>query len=176
VLRVATIDGVQPIALRELNESMTKLLAGSDQMTLKAMGGVRTAAEILNMLPGSVENEAVESVREVDPELAQAILDEMFKFEDLIELDDRAVQMVLREVQSEALVVALKGADQGLRDKIFKNMSQRAAEQLRDDLESKGPVKLSEVELQQKDIIKIVRRLSEEGQIAMGGKGDDAFV
>lgn len=175
-LRIATLDGVQPAALRELNEAMSKLFAGSDQLSRKPLGGVRMVAEILNMLPGSVENETVESVREVDADLAQKILDEMLKFEDLQKLDDKAIQSVLREVQGDSLVIALKGADTALRDRIFKNMSQRAAEQMREDLETKGPVKLSEVEAQQKEVIKIVRRLAEEGQIAIGGKGDDQFV
>lgn len=175
-LRIATLDGVQPTALRELNEAMSKLFAGSDQLARKPLGGVRMVAEILNMLPGAVETETVESVREVDADLAQKILDEMLKFEDLQKLDDKAIQSVLREVQGDSLVIALKGADAALRERIFKNMSQRAAEQMREDLETKGPVKLSEVEAQQKEVIKIVRRLAEEGQIAIGGKGDDQFV
>jgi flagellar motor switch protein FliG len=176
VLRLATLDGIQPNALRELNESLQKLLQGSDQIKKKTLGGVRTAAQMLNLLPAAMESEAVESIREFDPELAQKIQDEMFKFEDLLELDDRSVQLVLREVQTEALIVALKGADAALREKIFKNMSQRAAEQLREDLETKGPVRLSEVESQQKEMLKVVRRLSEEGQIALGGKGEDQFI
>jgi flagellar motor switch protein FliG len=100
----------------------------------------------------------------------------MFVFEDLLQLDDRGIQTVLREVQSESLIVSLKGCSQELRDKIFKNMSSRAAEMLREDLEAKGPVKLSEVEKEQKEILVIVRRLADEGQVAMGGKGDDAYV
>ncbi len=175
-LRIATLDGVQPIALRELNEAMAKLFSGNDNLSRKPLGGVRMVAEILNMLPGAVETETVDSVREVDADLAQKILDEMLKFEDLQKLDDKAIQSVLREVQGDSLVLALKGADATLREKIFKNMSQRAAEQMREDLESRGPVKLSEVEGQQKEIIKIVRRLAEEGTIAIGGKGDDQFV
>lgn len=116
-------------------------------------------------------------IRAHDAELAQKIQDEMFKFEDLLAIDDKGVQQILREVQGDALVLSLKGADQALRDKIFKNMSQRAAEQLREDLETRGPVRLSEVETQQKEILKIVRRLAEEGTIQMGSKGgDDAFV
>jgi len=176
VLRVATLDSVQPIAMRELNEAMLKLLAGSEQFSRKPLGGVRTAAEMLNLLPGAMEAETVETVRQEDSDLAQKILDEMFKFEDLNELDDKSIQLILREVQGDSLILALKAADQSLREKIFRNMSARAAEQMKEDLESRGPVKLSEVEAQQKEIIKVVRRLSEEGQIVMGGKGDDAFV
>ena len=100
----------------------------------------------------------------------------MFVFDNLIDIDDRGIQLILREVQSESLIVALKGASEELREKIFRNMSSRAAEMLRDDLESKGPVRLSEVEGEQKEILKLVRRLADEGQLALGGKGDDAFV
>jgi flagellar motor switch protein FliG len=115
-------------------------------------------------------------VREHDADLAQKILDEMFVFENVAELEDRALQLVLREVQTEALVVALKGANEALREKVFANMSQRAAETLREDLESRGPVKVSEVEAQQKEILKIVRRLADEGEIALGSKGEEAYV
>ncbi len=177
VLRIATLDGVQPTALRELNDALTRMLAGSTTVKKAAMGGVRHAAEILNFVGSAAETAIVDNVREYDPDLAQKILDEMFVFENLLDIDDRGIQTILREVQSDSLVVALKGAPPELRDKIFNNMSSRAAEMLREDLESKGPVRLSEVEAEQKEILKIVRRLSEEGQIMLGGKGgDDAFV
>jgi flagellar motor switch protein FliG len=177
VLRIATLDGIQPNALRELNEALAKLLTGgSENLKKTAMGGARVAAEILNFAGTKNESSIIEAVRAHDADLAQKILDEMFVFDDLIDIDDKGLQLLLREVQSEQLVVALKGANEELRDKIFKNMSQRAAEMLKDDLESKGPVKVSEVEAQQKELLKIVRRLVEEGQIALGGKGDDAYV
>jgi flagellar motor switch protein FliG len=176
VLRIATLDGIQPNALRELNDVLGKLLSGTDTMKKSALGGVRTAAEILNFLGTTQETAVIEAVREFDADLAQKILDEMFVFENLLDVDDRGIQALLREVQSESLIVALKGANQELRDKIFKNMSQRAAEMLRDDLEAKGPVRVSEVEAEQKEILKIVRRMAEEGQIVLGGKGDDLFV
>lgn len=176
VLRVATMDGIQPSALKELNEVLGKVLSGSDNIKKSALGGVRAAAEMLNFLGTTQETAVIEAVREFDAELAQKILDEMFVFDDLVEIDDKGIQLVLREVQSESLVVALKGTSDELKEKIFANMSQRAAEMLRDDLESKGPVKVSEVEAEQKEILKIVRRLSEEGQIALGGSGDEAYV
>lgn len=177
LLRIATLDGVQPIALRELNDAMTRILAGAAANTKKAaMGGIRHAAEILNFVGQTVETTIVDNVREYDPELAQKILDEMFVFENLLDIDDRGIQLLLREVQSDALIIALKGASPELREKIFKNMSQRAAEMLREDLDSKGPVRLSEVEAQQKEILKIARRLSEEGQLQLGGGGGDDFV
>ena len=176
LLRIATLDGVQPAALRELNDVLTKLLSGNNNLKKSAMGGVRAAAEILNFMSGTLEGTVIESVKEYDAELAQKSLDEMFVFENVIDIDDRGIQLLLREIQSESLIVALKGSSEELREKIFKNMSQRAAEMLRDDLEAKGPVRLSEVEAEQKEILKIVRRLADEGQIVLGGKGEDSYV
>lgn len=177
LLRIATLDGVQPVALRELNDVLSKLMSGGATGKKSLQGGVGAAAEILNYLGGTLESQVMENVRNFDPDLAQKIEDKMFVFENLLEVDDRGIQLILREVQSESLIVALKGASEELREKIFKNMSQRASEMMREDLEAKGPVKLSEVEANQKEILKIVRRLSDEGQIALGGKGDeDAYV
>ncbi len=172
-LRIATLDGVQPAALKELNEALTRVLSGTVQHKKTAIGGVRHAAEILNFVGASVENSVLENVREYDPDLAQKILDEMFVFENLIDVDDRGIQGLLRETQSEQLVIALKGAADDLLEKIFKNMSQRAGEMLRDDLDAKGPVRLSEVEAAQKEILKIARRLAESGELVIGGKGDE---
>lgn len=176
VLRIATLDGVQPAALRELNEVLTKLLSGNENIKKKPMGGVRAAAEILNFLSGENEASVMANLKNYDGDMAQKIMDEMFVFDNIMDIDDRGIQVILREVQSESLIVALKGAPPELREKIFKNMSQRAAEMMREDLESKGPVRLSEVEAQQKEILQIVRRLADEGQIMLGAKGDDAFV
>jgi len=174
MLRIATLDGVQPAALHELNEALARLLAGAAGSVQKtALGGIRQAAEILNYVGQAAETAVLDNVRESDPELAQKLLDEMFIFENLLEVDDRGIQLLLREIQSDSLIVALKGASPELREKIFKNMSQRAAEMLKEDLESKGPVRLSEVEAEQKEIIKIARRLADEGQIQLGGKGAD---
>ena len=176
VLRIATLDGVQPAALRELNEVLTKLLTGNENLKKKPMGGVRAAAEILNFLSGENEASVMSNLKNYDGDMAQKIMDEMFVFDNINDIDDRGIQVMLREVQSESLIVALKGASQDLREKIFKNMSQRAAEMMREDLESKGPVRLSEVEAQQKEILQVVRRLADEGQIMLGAKGDDAYV
>jgi flagellar motor switch protein FliG len=177
LLRIATLDGIQPQALQELNEVLSKVLAGGEKMKKATLGGTKATAEILNFLGGQVETAAIDSIREFDSDLAQRIMDQMFTFEDLNELDDRAIQTLLREVQSDSLIIALKGADPGMREKIFRNMSTRAAEMLREDLEAKGPVRVSEVEAEQREILKIVRRLADEGQIQMGGKGsDDAYV
>ncbi|MCL2346474.1 MAG: flagellar motor switch protein FliG [Desulfobulbus sp.] len=176
VLRIATLEGVQPAALRELNEVMMRLLSGSASVKHTAMGGVRTVAEILNNIGAANETSVVDAIREYDPDLAQRILDEMFVFENLLDIDDRSIQLILREIQSDSLILALKGASPDLREKIFKNMSQRASEMLREDLESKGPVRLSEVEAEQKDILKIVRRLADEGQIVLGGAGGEQMI
>ena len=176
LLRIATLDSVQPTALRELNSVLTNLLSGEGVAKKHIKGGVRTAAEILNFIGGAQESSIIETVRGYDPDLAQKIIDEMFVFEDVISIDDRGIQLILREIQSESLIIALKGSSEEMREKIFKNMSQRAAEMLREDLEAKGPVRVSEVETEQKEILKVVRRLSDEGQISLGGKGDEAYV
>ncbi|MDR0997175.1 MAG: flagellar motor switch protein FliG, partial [Zoogloeaceae bacterium] len=172
VLRIATLGGIQPAAMRELNEVMLSLLSGSANIKKAAMGGVRTVAEILNYSGTAQETSVLDAIREYDPDLAQKIIDEMFVFENLVDIDDRSMQVLLREIQSESLILAMKGASDALKTKIFKNMSQRAAEILREDLEAKGPVRLSEVEAEQKEILKIVRRLAEEGQIVLGGAGE----
>lgn len=176
VLRIATLDGVQPAALRELNDVLTKLLSGNDNIKKSSLGGVRAAAEILNFMSGEQESSVMDNIKNYDNDMAQKIMDEMFVFDNVIDIDDRGIQLLLREVQSEMLIIALKGASQELREKIFRNMSQRAGEMMREDLDSKGPVRLSEVEAQQKQILQIVRRLADEGQIVLGGKGEDSFV
>jgi flagellar motor switch protein FliG len=176
MVRIATLDGIQPLALRDLNEVMSKVLAGGDRSKKSSLGGVKTAAEILNMLGSAVETSVLDFVREADSDLAQKIMDNMFTFDDVEKIDDKGIQALMKEVQSESLVIALKGATPALRDKIFKNMSSRAAETLKEDLESRGPVRLSEVEAEQKEMLKIVRRLVDEGQIVLAGGGDEQFV
>jgi len=173
MLRIATLDGVKPIALKELNEVMTKLLTGNENLKKQTMGGIKVAAEIMNYMSGDNEATVMDGLKSYDDDMAQKIMDEMFVFDNIMDIDDKGIQVMLREVQSEMLIVALKGATQEMRDKIFKNMSSRAAEMMKEDLESKGPVKLSEVEAQQKQILQIVRRLADEGQIMLAGKGDD---
>jgi len=173
MLRIATLEGVQPMAMRELNEVLTQLLSGGEVTKKSSLGGVKTAADILNYMGGAIEASVLANIREHDADLAQKIQDQMFTFDNVNELDDRSVQLLLREVQSETLIIALKGTSQELKDKIFKNMSSRAAEALKEDLEAKGPVRLSEVEAEQKEILKIVRKLVDEGQIVLGGKGGD---
>ena len=176
LVRVATLDGIQPSALKDLNEVMGKVLAGGEKMRKTTLGGVKAAAEMINMMGTSVETAVLDYIREADNDLAQKIMDNMFTFDDLAKVDDKGIQALLKEVQSESLVIALKGATPEMREKVFKNMSTRAAETLREDLESRGPVRVSEVEAEQKEMLKIVRRLADEGQIVLGGGGDDDFL
>ncbi|HEY8878613.1 MAG TPA: flagellar motor switch protein FliG [Roseateles sp.] len=176
LIRIATLDGIQPTALKDLNEVMSQILAGGERMKKSSLGGAKTAAEIINMMGSSVEASVLDYIREADSDLAQKIMDNMFTFDDVAKIDDKGIQAMLKEVQSESLVIALKGASAELREKIFRNMSTRAAETLREDLETRGPVRLSEVEAEQKEMLKIVRRLVDEGQIVLVGGGDDQFV
>ena len=176
LIRIATLDGIQPMALKDLNEVMSQVLAGGERMKKQNLGGVKTAAEIINMMGTSIETSVLDYIREADAELAQKIMDNMFTFDDLEKLDAKGIQAMLKEVQSESLLVALKGSTAELREKVFANMSTRAAETLREDLETRGPVRLSEVESEQKEILKIVRRLVDEGQIVIMSGGDDQFV
>jgi len=172
MLRVATLDTVQPSALQEFNDILEKQFSGSATSQGKDMGGLKVAAEIMNNLGGAVEGELMESIREMDEQMAIQIQDLMFIFDNLEEVDDRGIQALLREVSSEMLIMALKGAEVALQEKIFKNMSKRAAELLRDDLEAKGPVRLSEVESAQKEILVIARRMADSGEIMLGGGGE----
>jgi flagellar motor switch protein FliG len=176
MVRVATLDGIQPSALKDLNEVLSKVLAGGDRMRKANLGGVKPAAEIINMMGSAIETSVLDYIREADGDLAQKIMDNMFTFDDVVKIDDKGIQALLKEVQSESLIIALKGATPEMRDKIFKNMSSRAAETLREDLESRGPVRVSDVESEQKEMLKIVRRLADEGTIVLGGGGDDAFL
>ena len=160
--------------------AMTTALATDAETTwqrlLDGNSGIRTAAEILNFMSSNHEEGVIESVRQYDAELAQKIIDQMFVFENLLDLEDRAIQLLLKEVESEALIISLKGAPPALRQKFLSNMSQRAAELLAEDLDARGPVRVSEVETQQRRILQIVRNLAESGQIVLGGKAEDAYV
>jgi len=176
MVRIATLDGIQPAALKDLNEVLSRVLAGGTQLRKSSLGGAKPAAEIINLMGSSIETSVLDYIREADGDLAQKIMDNMFTFDDLIKLDDKGFQSLLKEVQTESLIVALKGGSPEIRDKVFKNMSSRAAETLKEDLESRGPVKLSEVEGEQKELLKIVRRLADEGQITLASGGDDEYV
>lgn len=173
MMRVASLDTVQPSALQELNAILEKQFAGNAGSQTKEMGGYKVAAEIVNNLDSSIGGELLDSIKEIDEDLGTQIQDLMFVFENLKDVDDRGIQALLREVSSDILILALKGADDILQEKIFANMSKRAAELLRDDLEAKGPVKVSEVEAAQKEILTIARRMADAGEINLGGGGED---
>ena len=177
LMRIATLDGIQPAALAELDEIMERQFSGSNNnVKSSSVGGVKAAANILNFVDSGLEAELMELIKDNDAELGQKIQDLMFVFDNLADVDDQGIQALLREVSSENLIIALKGADETVREKIFKNMSKRAAEMLRDDLEAKGPVRLSEVEAAQKEILAIARRMAEAGDIVLGGKGTEQYV
>lgn len=176
LMRIATLDGVPPAALKELNQVLEKQFSGSSTMQNSGVGGVKTAADILNFMDGASEAAITEAITEHDEELAEEIQSQMFVFENLLEIDDKGMQAILRDVQSEQLIVALKGADDGIKEKIFGNMSSRAADMMREDLEAKGPVKLKDVEEAQKEVLSVAQRLAESGEISLGGKGDDEYV
>jgi flagellar motor switch protein FliG len=176
LVRIATLDGIQPAALKDLNEVMGRVLSGNEQTRKASLGGVKAAAEMINMMGTSAETAVLDYIREADNDLAQKIMDNMFTFDDLERIDDKGIQALMKEVQSESLVIALKGATPEMREKVFRNMSSRAAETLREDLESRGPVRVAEVETEQKEMLKIVRRLADEGQIVLSGGGDDDFL
>jgi flagellar motor switch protein FliG len=175
-MRIANLEEVQPAALQELNEIMEKQFAGQAGAQAAKMGGLKAAADIMNYLDTNVEGQLMDAIREHDEEMAQQIQDLMFVFENLLDVDDRAIQTILREVQQDALMKALKGADTELKEKILKNMSKRAAELLNDDLEAMGPVRVSEVEAAQKDILSVARRLADAGEIMLGGGGGEDFL
>ncbi|MGB5452936.1 MAG: flagellar motor switch protein FliG [Sedimenticolaceae bacterium] len=172
IMRVAALEGIQPAALQELDEILEKQFSGGNNVKSSALGGVKKAADILNFVDGAIESKVIEQIGEADEELSQQIQDNMFVFENLIDVDDRGMQTLLREVSTDQLLLALRGAPELLRNKIFKNMSSRAAEMLKDDLEAAPPAKLSDVEAAQKEILTVARRLSDAGEINLGGSGE----
>lgn len=176
ILRIVTMERIQPGALTELNDVLSSLLAGHENQGKTSLGGSKAAAEILNLMNSEMELKVMEALKNHDPEMAQKIMDEMFVFSNLLDLDDRSIQLVLRETQAESLIIALKGATEELREKFFRNMSSRGAEMMKEDLQSRGPIRKSDAEAEQKNILTIVRRLADEGSIVLGGKGDDSFV
>jgi len=175
MLRVATLDGVHPGALEELDAILQGQLGAGVDRKVSDLGGVKAAADILNAVGSEREAALLGRLQQADPELEAEIREQMFDFETIHDLDPRGLQTVLREIASDTLVLALKGASPRIRERVFRNMSARAAEMLRDDLDGKGPVRLSEVEAAQKEILAVVDRLVEEGSVVLQGKGE-AFV
>ena len=176
VMRIATLDGIQPAALQELDEILEKQFSGATNVKSTNLGGIKKAADILNFVDGSIEQQVLEAISDADEDLSNEIQDNMFVFDNLGEVDDRGMQTLLREVSSDQLLLALRGAADNLKDKIFNNMSSRAAEMLKDDLEAAQPARLSDVEAAQKEILSVARRLADAGDIMLGGGGGDDFV
>ena len=176
ILRVSSLNTVQPAALKELNQILEKQFSGNSNSARTSLGGIKRAADIMNFLDSSMEAQLMDSIRDIDETLSGQIEDLMFVFNNLADVDDRGIQALLREVSSDVLVLALKGSDDNVQEKIFKNMSKRAAELLRDDLEAKGPVRVSDVETAQKEILTIARRMAEAGEIVLGGKGGEEMI
>jgi len=176
LLRIANIDRIQPDALKELNDIMEDQFLGNSNLKMSAVGGVKTAAQILNHMDASFESEILDNIKELAPDIGQSIQDVMFVFENIADLVDRDIQTVLREISSGSLIVALKNADEKVRQRIFKNMSKRAAQMLQEDLDAKGPVKISDVEAAQKEILSTVRRLADAGEISLRAKINDEYV
>ena len=172
VMRIATMDGIQPSAIRELDQIMENHFAGDSNIKSTAVGGRRIAAEILNFIDSSLEAEIMDSVRESDDELGEEISELMFVFGDLIDVDDRDIQTLLRDTSTDTLVLALKGAEDKLTQKFLQNMSQRAAQMLSEDMDAKGPVKVSDVEAAQKEILTVARQKEADGEITLGGAAE----
>ena len=172
MMRISALDNVQPSALQELNDILEKQFAGNAGSQTTTMGGYKCAAEIVNNLDSNVAGQLLDAIKQMDEETGTQIEDLMFVFDNLVDVDDRGIQGLLREISSEILIVALKGAEPDLQQKIYSNMSTRAADLLRDDLEAKGPVKLSEVEAAQKEILTIARRMADAGELNLGGSGE----
>ncbi len=171
IMRIAQLDGVQPSALGKLDEMIEKQIAGKGSSVSANLGGPKTAASILNFMPAATLDE----LRQADEALTMRLQDLMFTFEDMINIDDKGIQAILREIDSARLVVALKGADASLVDRFLKNMSSRAAEMLKDDMEARGPVRLSEVEEAQREILATTRRLAEAGSVVINA-GSEQYV
>lgn len=173
LMRVVKLDKLHPAALADLNEVITELFESDATVEIAGLGGIQVAAEILNGVSKDTEGSVLERLEEMDTEIVERIKEGMFIFENLLKVSDRDIQTLLRETSNDNLILALKGASQELQTKIFKNMSSRAAELLKDDLDAKGPVKLSEVEVAQRSILTIATELAEEEKISLGGKDDD---
>jgi len=173
VTRIARMGEVPESAIAELDEVLQHHFKQSGTQKMTSMGGVRSAASILNQVPKETEKKIVEELDQANAALSQQIQENMFVFENLMDVDDRGIQALVREITTDTLVVALKGTDPALQEKIFRNMSKRAAELLKSDLDAKGPVKLSDVEAAQKDIVGTARRLADEGTIMLGGGGNE---
>ena len=173
LMRIASLEGVQPAAIKELDSIMEIYFSENQNVKSSMVGGERTAANIINYLDSAIENKLMEQVRGENEDLAARIEDMMFVFENLRAVDDRGIQTMMREISTDLLALALKGVDEEMKNKFLKNMSSRAADMLLEDMEAKGPVKLSEVEAAQKEILAVARKLEESGEIVLSGGGEE---
>ena len=175
--RIATLDKVSPAVIDQIEEALSKeigiVVGGQEQ---RQLGGLKKVVDILDTMTDNIDAEILENLEEIDPEMVEDIRRMMFTFEDLCALEGRSIQMILREVNNDSLTMALKTASDEIKDKIFSNMSSRAADMIRDDLEAMGPVRLSEVEAMQQTIVKIAMKLEEEGKLVLRKGGGDEFV
>lgn len=171
--RVATLDSIQPDALAELERVMQRQIKANAAVSSSAIGGANAAAKIMNYVRGGADRRILGELTQIDEDIGQTIQDQMFIFDNLLSLDDRSMQTLLRSVDNTLLVPALKGADERMRAKVFNAMSQRAAQAVQDDLEAAGPMKVSEVQDAQKRVLAIARQLADSGAIMLGGSGDD---
>lgn len=176
LMRIATLNEVPQSALTELDQLVEKQANVAPPSPLRRIGGARTVADILNAMERDKSGEELGKIEKADTEMHQQIKDLLFVFDNLLDVDDRGIQALLREVGSDTLAVALRGAEPEVQEKILKNMSKRAAEILKDDMEARGPVKLADVEAAQKEIVTVAQRLADEGTISLGGKGAGEFV
>ncbi|RMH36112.1 MAG: flagellar motor switch protein FliG [Nitrospirae bacterium] len=176
VYRMATTEEVSPNMLEELNWVLQEELRIGGGRNAVPVGGTGLVAEILNTVKRNVETDILAALEEQNPELAEEIRSKMFVFEDLENLDDRSMQEVLREVSKDELILALKVAEEPLKEKFFRNMSSRAAESLKEDMEARGPARLSDVEAAQQNILKLVQKMASEGRVVLGGKGEEQMV
>jgi flagellar motor switch protein FliG len=174
--RIATMDRTSPEVLREVERVLEKKLSTLSSEDYTTAGGVESIVEILNLVDRASEKQIIEALEDEDPELAEEIKKRMFVFEDIVMLDDRAIQKVMREVDSQELAKALKSVDTEVQDKIFRNMSKRAAGMLKEDMEYMGPVRLKDVEEAQQKIVSIIRHLEDTGEIVVARSGEDELV
>jgi len=176
LMRMSTIDSIKPEALTELGQMIQEQISGQKQGKNASIGGIKSVADVINYLEGGAETKVLQGIKTLDADLCEKIQEKMFVFENIYDMDGRSVQTLLRDVPTEVLMLALKGADEKVKEKIFSNMSKRAGELLRDDLEAQGPVKVSDVETAQKTILATARRLAESGEISLGGKGGEEMI
>ena len=176
LMRMCSIDGIKPEALSELGQIIDDQMTGIRTGKASSTGGIKSVADLVNFLDGGIETEVLDAIKETDEDIAEQIQDKMFCFENLNDMDGRSIQGLLRKISTDVLMLALKGGTEKVKEKIFSNMSKRAGDLLRDDLDAQGPVKLSEVEVAQKEILSTARKLAESGEISLGSKGCEEMI